>query len=102
MVDAGLIVLVTFISPFRSDRKMARSKFEDGRFIEVYVDTPIEVCEKRDSKGLYKKARAGEIKNFTGIDSPYERPDKVELVISTTTSINNVINEILEEIQKIN
>jgi bifunctional enzyme CysN/CysC len=74
MVDAGLIVLVSFISPFQQDRAMARSLFNDGEFIEVFVDTPLEVCEKRDVKGLYAKARKGELKNFTGIDSPYEAP----------------------------
>jgi len=73
-VDAGLIVLVSFISPFRSERSMARELVEDGEFIEVFVDVPIAVAEARDPKGLYKKARAGEIKHFTGIDSPYEAP----------------------------
>ncbi len=81
MVDAGLIVLVSFISPFRSEREMARMMVEDGEFLEVFIDTPLEVCEMRDVKGLYKKARAGEIKNFTGIDSPYERPDDAEIII---------------------
>jgi bifunctional enzyme CysN/CysC len=81
MVDAGMIVLVSFISPFRSEREMARLMVEDGEFLEVFIDTPLEECERRDVKGLYKKARAGEIKNFTGIDSPYERPDDAELTI---------------------
>jgi len=81
MLDAGLIVLVSFISPFRSEREMARLMVEEGEFLEVFIDTPLEECERRDVKGLYKKARAGEIKNFTGIDSPYERPDDAELVI---------------------
>ncbi len=81
MLDAGLIVLVSFISPFRSEREMARLMVEDGEFLEVFIDTPLEECERRDVKGLYKKARAGEIKNFTGIDSPYERPDDAELII---------------------
>jgi bifunctional enzyme CysN/CysC len=84
MVDAGLIVLVTFISPFRADRAMARSLFKEGEFIEVFVDTPLEVAEQRDPKGLYAKARRGEIKNFTGIDSPYEPPQTAEIVINTT------------------
>jgi bifunctional enzyme CysN/CysC len=79
MVDAGLIVIVSLISPFRSERRMARELFEAGEFIEVFVDTPLEVCEARDPKGLYKKARAGMIKNFTGIDSDYEPPDAAEL-----------------------
>ena len=81
MVDAGMIVLVSFISPFRSEREMARSMVEDGEFLEVFIDTSIEECERRDVKGLYKKARAGELKNFTGIDSPYERPEDAELII---------------------
>jgi len=79
MVDAGLIVLVSFISPFRSERRMARELFADGEFHEVFVDTPLEICETRDPKGLYAKARAGDIKNFTGIDSPYERPEAPEM-----------------------
>ncbi len=79
MVEAGLIVLVSFISPFRSERRMARDLMEEGEFVEVFVDTPLEVCEQRDVKGLYAKARAGEIKNFTGIDSPYEAPQDAEL-----------------------
>lgn len=83
MVDAGLIVLVTFISPFRADRAMARSLFKEGEFIEVFVDTPLEIAEQRDPKGLYAKARKGEIKNFTGIDSPYQRPERAEIVIKT-------------------
>jgi bifunctional enzyme CysN/CysC len=81
MIDAGLIVLVSFISPFRSEREMARLMVEDGEFLEVFIDTPLEECERRDVKGLYKKARAGEIKNFTGIDSPYERPEDAEVII---------------------
>ena len=84
MVDAGLITLVSFISPFQSERRMARNMLEQGEFIEVFVNTPLEVAEKRDVKGLYKKARAGEIKNFTGIDSPYEAPDDAEIEIDTT------------------
>jgi bifunctional enzyme CysN/CysC len=84
MVDAGLIVLVSFISPFRSERRMARELFKAGEFIEVHVDTPLEVAEQRDVKGLYAKARAGEIPNFTGISSPYEAPEHAELVLDTT------------------
>ena len=83
MVDSGLIVLVSFISPFRAERRMAREMFQDGEFVEVFVDTPIEVAEQRDVKGLYAKARAGSIKNFTGIDSPYEIPEQAEVVIDT-------------------
>ena len=82
-VDAGLIVLVSFISPFRSERRMARELLQAGEFIEIFVDTPIEVCISRDPKGLYKKAQAGEIKHFTGIDSPYEVPENPELTVKT-------------------
>jgi bifunctional enzyme CysN/CysC len=85
MVDAGLIVLVSFISPFTAERRMARERVEDGEFIEVYVKTPIEVAEERDPKGLYLKARRGELANFTGIDSPYEAPESAELVVDTTS-----------------
>ncbi|MBU1335698.1 MAG: sulfate adenylyltransferase subunit CysN [Alphaproteobacteria bacterium] len=81
MADAGLIVLVSFISPFENERRLAREIAGDIDFVEVYVDTPIEVCEARDPKGLYKRARAGEIKNFTGIDSPFEAPSNAELVL---------------------
>jgi bifunctional enzyme CysN/CysC len=84
MVDAGLIVLVSFISPFRSERRMARELFAAGEFLEVYVDTPLAEAERRDVKGLYKKARRGELRNFTGIDSPYEPPEAPEIRIDTT------------------
>ncbi|KQN96510.1 MULTISPECIES: sulfate adenylyltransferase subunit CysN [Stenotrophomonas] len=79
MVDAGLVVLVSFISPFRAERQMARERFAEGEFVEIFVDVPLEVAESRDVKGLYRKARAGQIPNFTGIDSPYERPEAPEL-----------------------
>lgn len=79
MVDAGLMVIVSFISPFKSERQLARSLFKEGEFIEVFVDTPLAVCEQRDVKGLYAKARAGNLKNFTGIDSPYEAPEQPEV-----------------------
>lgn len=82
-VDAGIIVLTAFISPFTSERQMVRELMADDEFIEVYVKAPLEVCEERDPKGLYKKARAGEIKNFTGIGSRYEEPDSPELVVNT-------------------
>jgi bifunctional enzyme CysN/CysC len=84
MADAGLIVLVSFISPFRSERRMARELMPQGEFLEVFVDTPLAVAEQRDVKGLYKKARAGELKNFTGIDSPYEPPEHAEIHVDTT------------------
>ena len=85
MVDAGLIVLVSFISPFVAERQMARERVASGEFIEVFVNTPIEVAEQRDPKGLYQKARRGELVNFTGIDSPYEEPESPELTVDTTT-----------------
>lgn len=78
-VDSGMVVLTAFISPFQSDRDFCRNLLADGEFIEVYVDTPLEVCEQRDPKGLYKKARSGEIKHFTGIDSTYEAPQSPEV-----------------------
>jgi bifunctional enzyme CysN/CysC len=84
MADAGLIVLVSFISPFRAERRLARELMGDGEFIEVFVDTPLAEAEKRDPKGLYRKARQGLIRNFTGIDSPYEPPEHAELVLDTT------------------
>ena len=84
MADAGLIVLVSFISPFRSERQMARDLMKEGEFLEVFVDAPLSVAETRDPKGLYKKARRGEIKHFTGISSPYEAPEGPELHIDTT------------------
>lgn len=82
MVDAGLIVLVSFISPFSSERRMARELMGEGEFFEVYVNTPIEICEQRDPKGLYQKARTGQLKNFTGIDSSYEPPENPEIVVN--------------------
>jgi adenylylsulfate kinase len=82
-VDSNTIVLTAFISPFREDREMVRRRVEDGEFIEVYVQCSLEACETRDPKGLYKKARAGEIKAFTGIDSPYEAPKNPDLIVNT-------------------
>src|SRR6202012_5803811 len=82
-VDAGLVVLVSFISPFRSERRMARDLVGESEFIEIFVDTPIEICMQRDPKGLYLKAQAGEIANFTGISSPYELPENAEIVVKT-------------------
>ncbi|MEM7462580.1 MAG: sulfate adenylyltransferase subunit CysN [Pseudomonadota bacterium] len=101
MSDAGLITLVSFISPFRSERRMARSMMEEGEFVEIHVDTPLEVAESRDVKGLYAKARAGDIKNFTGIDSPYEPPNNPEFAINTVEltaeqAADNLFNYLLE------
>ena len=83
MADAGLIVLCSFISPFRAERRMAREIAAPGEFIEIFVDTPLEECIRRDPKGLYARAQAGEIKNFTGIDSPYEPPEDPEIRLAT-------------------
>ncbi len=102
MADAGLITLVSFISPYRSERRMARALLEDGEFIEVFVDTPISVAEARDPKGLYQKARRGEIQNFTGIDSPYEAPEAPEIRIDTTTvSAEGAVDLILKELERL-
>ena len=96
MTEAGLIVLVSFISPFRSERRMARDLFAKGEFVEVFVDTPIGTCEQRDVKGLYAKARRGELKNFTGIDSPYEAPEAPEIHLKTvSTSLDQSIEQLL-------
>jgi bifunctional enzyme CysN/CysC len=84
MTDAGLIVLTAFISPFRAERRMVREMLAKGEFVEVFIDTPLGEAERRDVKGLYKKARAGELSNFTGIDSPYEPPESPEIRIDTT------------------
>lgn len=95
--DAGLIVLSAFISPFASDRRMVRNLLPAGEFIEVFMDTPIETCEDRDPKGLYEKARAGQIKDFTGIDSPYEVPEHPEVVLDTSSqTVNECVEQILE------
>src|SRR6478735_7352329 len=101
MVDAGLIVLVSFISPLRSERRLARDLMGDGEFVEVHVDTPLAEAERRDVKGLYAKARAGELKNFTGIDSPYEAPENPEIRIDTTElSAEQAADWIVDELMK--
>lgn len=102
MVDAGLIVIASFISPFQADRQMARQLFATGEFIEVFVDTPLAECERRDVKGLYAKARRGELKNFTGIDSAYERPVQPELRLDTCqlsaeTCVEKIIHSVLNQ-----
>ncbi|MCK9985542.1 MAG: bifunctional enzyme CysN/CysC [Azoarcus sp.] len=101
MVDAGLIVITAFISPFRAERQMARSLVADDEFIEVFIDTPLEVAEGRDAKGLYKKARRGELKNFTGIDSPYEAPETPDVRINTVTmSADEAATYLVLELQR--
>ncbi len=96
MVDAGFIVLTSFISPFTRERQMVRQMVEPGEFVEVYMNTPLEECEKRDPKGLYKKARSGAIKRFTGIDSPYEAPKDAEIEVDTTCdSIDDVVEHLV-------
>jgi len=95
MVDAGLITMASFISPYRAERQMARDLLEDGEFIEVFVNTPLEVAEKRDVKGLYARARAGEIKNFTGIDSEYQAPENPEIRINTVDMTADEAAEII-------
>ncbi|MBE2292599.1 MAG: sulfate adenylyltransferase subunit CysN [Xanthomonadales bacterium] len=96
MADAGLIVLVSFISPFRAERRMARERFAEGEFVEVFVDVPLEVAEARDAKGLYRKARAGLIPNFTGIDSPYEVPERPELHLDATAAPEALVARVLQ------
>lgn len=103
MVDAGLIVLSSFISPFKSDRGQIRQILGEEKFVEVFVDCPLEICEQRDVKGLYQKARNGEIKNFTGIDSPYEIPENPDITIHTdkeelSESVDKVIKYINSKI----
>ena len=101
MVDAGLIVLASFISPFRNERRMARELLNDGEFLEIFVDAPLEVCEQRDPKGLYEKARAGNIKNFTGIDSPYEVPEQADLTVDTSElSPDRAAENVVEMLKK--
>jgi len=95
MLEAGIIVMTAFISPFRVDREDVRKLVSKGDFIEIYCKASLEICEKRDVKGLYKKARAGEIKNYTGIDSPYEAPENPELMLDTD---NETLNESVSKI----
>ncbi|BBI35677.1 adenylyl-sulfate kinase [Cohnella abietis] len=97
MVDAGLIVIAAFISPYEQDRSMVRTLFADGEFIEVFIDCPIEECERRDVKGLYKKALAGEIPNFTGVSAPYEIPQNPDIIIDTSQlSIGESVRKIMD------
>jgi adenylylsulfate kinase len=99
-VDSGIIVSSAFISPFQEDRELVRQMFETGEFVEIFVKCPIEVCENRDPKGLYKKARKGEIPEFTGISSPYEMPDLPEIVIETDTMTISKSVEIVKKYLK--
>lgn len=96
MVDAGLVVLTAFISPHRAEREMVRDMLASGQFIEVFVDTPLAICEARDPKGLYKKARAGELKNFTGIDSIYEAPRHADIHLPGEQLVTNLIEQLLD------
>lgn len=99
-VDAGIVVLTAFVSPFKSDRKLVRELLQPDEFTEIFIDTPLNICEERDVKGLYKKARAGEIKDFTGISSPYEPPDNAEIIIRTEgRSIGNCVDEIYQKVK---
>lgn len=101
MTESGLIVITAFISPFSSERQMVRDMMDEGEFLEVHIDTPLEVAEERDEKGLYAKARAGSLKNFTGIDSPYEKPEKPEIYIDTTkTSVEEAVDIIVEKLME--
>jgi adenylylsulfate kinase len=102
-VDSGAIVTTAFISPFRSDRDQVRALFAEGEFIEVYIDCPLEQCEARDPKKLYEKARRGEIKDFTGIDSPYEAPERPEITIrSDKLTVGEAVQQIFEYLQEKN
>ncbi len=98
--DAGIVTLTAFVSPYRSDREAVRQTLGEGDFFEVFVDTPIEVCESRDPKGLYKKARAGEIKGFTGIDDPYEAPLSAEIVLASAEKApGELADEVIQSLQ---
>ncbi len=96
MVDAGLVVLTAFISPHRAERQMVRDLLADGQFIEVFVDTPLAICEARDPKGLYKKARAGELRNFTGIDAVYEAPEQAEIHLDGEQLVTKLTAQLLD------
>jgi bifunctional enzyme CysN/CysC len=99
LVDAGIVTITSFISPFRKERQMARELFDDSEFVEIFVDTPLDIAESRDPKGLYKKARKGEIPNFTGIDSPYEVPDNPDIIVKTEIeSLDLIIEKIITNI----
>lgn len=100
-MEAGTIVLTAFISPYRADRRRVREMVSDADFIEIYCDAPIEVCEARDVKGIYKKARAGQIAEFTGISSPYEAPDHPEIMVETgQAGLDDCVNRIMDELER--
>jgi adenylylsulfate kinase len=100
-MEAGVIVLTAFISPFRADRERVRNMVKDGEFLEIYCDAPIDVCEARDTKGLYKKARAGELPEFTGISSPYEAPENPELAVNTgTDELDACVQQVIGEMMR--
>lgn len=100
-VDAGIITLTAFISPYKKDRELIRDLVENGEFIEIYVKCPLEICEQRDVKGLYKKARAGIIKNFTGIDDPYEEPENPEIIVETDKeTLEESVNKIIKYLEE--
>jgi len=94
--DAGLVVITAFISPYSADRDAVRAIHPEGRFVEVFVDTPLELCESRDVKGLYAKARAGEIPEFSGVSAPYERPERPEIRVDTTRPLGECVQQIVE------
>jgi len=96
MADAGLVVLTAFISPHRAERQMVRERVGNDRFIEVFVDTPLAICEERDPKGLYKKARAGELRHFTGIDSVYEIPESPDIHLDGQQLVTNLVSQLLD------
>ena len=100
MVDAGQVVLTAFISPHRAERDMVRNLLEEGQFIEVFVDTPLAICEARDPKGLYKKARAGELKNFTGIDSEYQPPEVPDVHLNGEQLVTHLVPQLLDVMRR--
>jgi len=100
MVDAGLVVLTAFISPHRAERQTVRDLLGEGEFIEVFVDTPLAVCEARDPKGLYKKARAGELRNFTGIDSAYEAPEAADITLDGEQLVTKLAAQLLDLLRR--
>lgn len=100
LVDAGIVVLAAFVSPYRKDREMIKKTVKDANFVEIFVDTPLKECEKRDVKGLYAKARKGLIKNFTGINAPYEKPENANIIIDTTkVSVDDAVSSIMKNIK---